>query len=299
MVVLNSAKFTISNYTNIDITANKTWEDTLDHSKDSVEFTLYRSHTKSETIPSDKETVETVTLNAESQWTYTWEDQPNGTDDGKPWYYYIEETNYTVSEDNDNTYTAYYVGNGLSKTGTINVYNASSLTITKVWKDSENKTITNPPEDEVKVEIYRSLTSPTSKSRVNNDVGVPKDSEKLKYSDVYSETETPDETEFVLSKDNNWSVALSADAKSGTGKTYYYYVVETTKIPGYTVSTTEGATSPGKITVTNKSSEVIDSGVTLPMTGGTGAMPYLLAGGAIAMSGAAYGFVIRRRKKSH
>jgi LPXTG-motif cell wall-anchored protein len=82
-------------------------------------------------------------------------------------------------------------------------------------------------------------------------------------------------------------------------KTYYYYVVETTKIDGYTVSTTEGAPSPGKITVTNKSSEVIDSGVTLPMTGGTGAMPYLLAGGAIAMSGAAYGFVIRRRKKSH
>lgn len=292
----------IQNARAIDITVNKQWDDSLDHSKDSVTLQLYRSHTQSSTIPSEKDREkvgEPVTINmADNSWTNTWKKLLTGSDDGLPWYYYVEEVSCTVA-DTSVTYKPYYIGNGKNSDPNkpIEVHNASMLTVSKVWHDANNNDVKNPPVSEISYNLYRSTVAPTDPNRVDDSNGVPQGAEIVKHSDAYTDPEYPDNTEFVL-KAGSWSDKLSLAAQNAEGEIYYYYAVELTDIEGYSTSINNGITSTGQMTITNKSTEVIESGVTLPETGGIGTMPYFLAGGAMIFGGMVYYYINKRRFKN-
>lgn len=68
-------------------------------------------------------------------------------------------------------------------------------------------------------------------------------------------------------------------AKDGDGNSYYYYVEEINPPNGFQVSyTNNGGVTSGSITVTNQTSFV------LPETGGTGTIPYTMAGALLMLS---------------
>lgn len=137
--VSNNGSITNSHETSkISVTANKIWEDNNNQDgirPSSVSFQLY----------ADGEKVgDPVTLNVDSQWSYTWTGL-NEYDDGEP----IE---YTVTEVNTPTgYDASVSQDGLTVTNTHTPAKVD-LTVTKEWDDADNQDGIRP--DSIQVQLY-------------------------------------------------------------------------------------------------------------------------------------------------
>ena len=93
----------------------------------------------------------------------------------------------------------------------------------------------------------------------------------------------------VLSQDNSWSHTWE-NLTAGTT----YTVKEMTGEKGYTVSYDNNGIAAGTITVKNTGAPVTE--YTLPETGGTGTLPFIVSGSAMMLLPAAYAV---RRKKRH
>ncbi len=171
----------IPNIEMIDITVTKNWEDTseLNGQTATSKVQLLWSDKKSSTIPANAKPVEIEDLDvedpdfinsfvnvktlstAQGQDTTVWSGLPNGVK-GKPIYYYVREISYTIGStefklrddgsfttDPDSqgnvivgTYRPLYVGNGANRSGSdVDITNAKSLVIKKLWKDTVNRDV--------------------------------------------------------------------------------------------------------------------------------------------------------------
>lgn len=295
----NSGKLNIQNYKDISIRAEKRWALGYDmHTNDSVELTLWRSHTKSSSLPDDAEKVELdgvvnpVTLNTANKWQYKWDNLPSGTADGKPWYYYIEETKVLINGEVSNDYTAYYSGNGKNVNSTITVTNTAGLTVMKKWLSNDN-TEGKPTVESIRFRLYRSLLPP---SKVDSGT-VPSDGELITVTSTLGVE--PDENGWytLTQNTNNWSATfkgLDPHVKDDAAQPYYYYVVEDTSNLSQNVVSYlgSGSGSQGVITINNKSTKVVVG--EMPSTGGPGTLAYTLTGGLIIICSAA-AYVVRKR----
>ena len=281
----------VQNFKDITIRAQKRWADgDASHVGDSVEFTLYRSHSKSSTIPSGAEVVKIdglenpKTVGSSDNWQTSWDKLPSGTSDGKPWYYYVKETKVTINGVESNDYTAYYSGNGKNIPATVTVTNTSGLTVSKVWKSNDGSA-GNPTVDHIRFKLYRSKLPP---SQVDEGM-VPSDGELIKQSDS--------DEYFILNDSNGWTVTLKdllPHESDDSSSPYYYYVIEDeTNLADNLVSYLgNGSGSTGLITITNKSTKIISG--EMPSTGGHGTLAYTLTGGLIILCSAA-AYIIRKR----
>jgi len=281
----------VQNFKDITIRAQKRWADgDASHVGDSVEFMLYRSHSKSSTIPSGAEVVKIdglenpKTVGSSDNWQTSWDKLPSGTSDGKPWYYYVKETKVTINGVESNDYTAYYSGNGKNIPATVTVTNTSGLTVSKVWKSNDGSA-GNPTVDHIRFKLYRSKLPP---SQVDEGM-VPSDGELIKQSDS--------DEYFILNDSNGWTVTLKdllPHESDDSSSPYYYYVIEDeTNLTDNLVSYLgNGSGSTGLITITNKSTKIISG--EMPSTGGHGTLAYTLTGGLIILCSAA-AYIIRKR----
>ena len=281
----------VQNFKDITIRAQKRWADgDASHVGDSVEFMLYRSHSKSSTIPSGAEVVKIdglenpKTVGSSDNWQTSWDKLPSGTSDGKPWYYYVKETKVTINGVESNDYTAYYSGNGKNIPATVTVTNTSGLTVSKVWKSNDGSA-GNPTVDHIRFKLSRSKLPP---SQVDEGM-VPSDGELIKQSDS--------DEYFILNDSNGWTVTLKdllPHESDDSSSPYYYYVIEDeTNLTDNLVSYLgNGSGSTGLITITNKSTKIISG--EMPSTGGHGTLAYTLTGGLIILCSAA-AYIIRKR----
>ena len=177
----------------INIGVGKEWNDSK-NSDDSITVQLYWSYTKNTSkIPDDAEfatatdlgimdtefnaekTLKMSEFNAEKIKESVWTDLPNGKD-GKPIYYYIKETAYTIEgvtykldesdgaykhDENKGAYYPIYVGNAAnvaSSNGTpsavVQIKNTKNLVLKKAWKDSNNQPLTKGVPVSIHVSIY-------------------------------------------------------------------------------------------------------------------------------------------------
>ncbi len=283
----------VQNFKDITIRAQKYWADgDTSHVGDSVEFTLYRSHSKSSIIPSGAEVVQIdglenpKTVGSSDNWQTSWDKLPSGTSDGKPWYYYVKETKVTINGIESNDYTAYYSGNGKNIPATVTVTNTSGLTVRKVWKSNDGS-VGNPTVDHIRFKLYRSKLLP---SQVDEGE-IPSDGELIKQSDS--------EEYFILNDSNGWTITLKdllPHEVDNSDSPYYYYVIEdTTNLTDNMVSYLgNGSGSTGLITITNKSTRITQG--EMPSTGGPGTFAYTLTGGLIILCSAA-AYVLSKRLK--
>ncbi len=274
----------------ITIQAQKLWDNAETWTTDdSVELTLMVSSTRSISgVPDDAEVVTSLSndeqnpqeLSSEGA-TAEWTILPNGSD-GKPLYYYVVETAYTVngtkytlaedgkyydSSNNEGSYSASYssmaiVDNAVFDTeaGTsgVTVNNSSGLVVAKRWTDVDNKT-TSAYMSEIKFELYGTIE--------NGD-------------DVKIGTGT-------LNDSNNWMIHIAvpssdenfvvASGISGLGDYTGFYVVEIQEydgnypLYGYTISYISQVTDgQGVITIVNKNNTQTTCNVTVEKVWGSG-----------------------------
>lgn len=276
MLIKAGGDIEIPNNQLIDINVKKQWiNPTADVQDSSITVELYWSYTKSSTgYPSDMRlaTVEelglmqedfsaTKTIAVSDDAAEAWTELPNGIG-GKPIYYYIKETAYTIggvtyTNDNDPENPSFksesgdvcafyptYVGNAANDDETIiNVNNSQQLMLKKVWKNSANEPMIVIPTDKVVVSIY----------------GIDSDGAK---------TESPLFENIELSASNNWSADLTS--LLATNNALYQYVAYEaeesagTTLDDYVVSCTFNInSSTGEIVVTNKNTAPTDASVTV------------------------------------
>ncbi len=153
----------------------------------SVTLELYRSTTtptqfesKQQTDPdltipvsSDFELVDTVTVSAGEDWTYTWEylDKYYENNTSNSQYYY-----YVVEAGTGELYTVSYAGNGADETATTeseagvsgttadpiivtNTVNTTKVTVTKTWVDRDGNVMDSGYPSSVEVQLYRKADS--------------------------------------------------------------------------------------------------------------------------------------------
>ncbi len=147
--------------TSVDVTVNKKWSDSADHSGHSVNVSLYKTTTPQPTEGVDETggtLVEEVTLNAENSWSHKWEKLDyKDSESGLRYYYYVIETAVSGSTQ---TYKASYSRSDLASQQTITVTNyvPGSITIEKSWIDTNKVTIPNDSKllpDSIEVDVYR------------------------------------------------------------------------------------------------------------------------------------------------
>lgn len=276
MLIKAGGDIEIPNNQLIDINVKKQWiNPTADVQDSSITVELYWSYTKSSTgYPTDMKlaTVEdlglmqedfsaTKTIAVSDDAAEAWTQLPNGIG-GKPIYYYIKETAYTIggvtyTNDNDPENPSFksesgdvcafyptYVGNAANDDETIiNVNNSQQLMLKKVWKNSANEPMIVIPTDKVVVSIY----------------GIDSDGAK---------TESPLFENIELSASNNWSADLTSLLASNNAL-YQYVAYEAeesagTTLEDYVVSCTFNInSSTGEIVVTNKNTAPTDASVTV------------------------------------
>lgn len=272
----------VKNHTLTDLIVNKEWlDDNVDHSQDSVTVQLYSSTSKvTNGFPTKlTEVGAPVVLNQSNSWQYKWTDLPTGNNDGQALYYYVKEISYNVNGvetqvSENSSYVPYYIGNAVNKyNGTpIKIVNTNGLAVEKLWVDADNKTM-DAPVSEIRFQIYKSIVSPTDPNRQNGVNGLPIDATLVEINSV---------NEFTLSQSNNWKVLIKGLSDfDGEDNRYYYYVVETSQTDGFTVSYNDnGNSNNGVIQIKNKSDSKIDvnTGTTLPETGGRGTTIYYVIG---------------------
>lgn len=182
--VKSGGNIEIPNNQLIDIDVTKNWNDGNESKKnDEVEVTLYWSHTKTSTgMPSDAkiatrddlglmdENFSAVQTAKTGENKKVWENLPNGKD-GKPVYYYIKETSYTIGDKTyeldektgvykngteEGRYLPTYVGNAANTDSVITVNNSQQLMLKKVWKNASNNPLSanKIPTESIIVDIY-------------------------------------------------------------------------------------------------------------------------------------------------
>lgn len=182
--VKSGGNIEIPNNQLIDIDVTKNWNDGNESKKnDEVEVTLYWSHTKTSTgMPSDAkiatrddlglmdENFSAVQTAKTGENKKVWENLPNGKD-GKPIYYYIKETSYTIGDKTyeldkktgvykngteEGRYLPTYVGNAANTDSVITVNNSQQLMLKKVWKNASNNPLSanKIPTESIIVDIY-------------------------------------------------------------------------------------------------------------------------------------------------
>lgn len=253
----NGSSFRITNLLEeINVQADKVWSDGAEnHAGENVTFALYKSYSKVSDLNSDKlipvcesdgVTQKTQILNNDNNWTCSWNNLP-GCElvDGayKQLYYYVKEI---YSPDG---YEPDYSNNGLRKDGVVTVTNSKDLNITKEWKDQAGNPLDDSEKSEIAVLLYQSLTAPNAADRQNGSDGLPIDKVEYKLEDGTNV--------ITLNSANNWSYAVENLPKADdNGNTYYYYVLEQSVPPGFSISYINGAPSTGAVVITNKQTPV-------------------------------------------
>ena len=176
----------ISNAQLITLTAVKLWdgERNLQNTDTSVTVQLWWSYQKSDSIPktavlatANELGITDANFSNEKQITCingtvtnaVWGNIPNGHN-GEKIYYYLKETAYTIGETlytlqpdgetyrdangNPGAYKPIFDGTAANRTGTITVDNSRGLMIQKVWKNTDNSTMTAPPADKIGFKLY-------------------------------------------------------------------------------------------------------------------------------------------------
>ncbi len=271
MQIKSGENIEIPNNQLIDLKVKKNWTPSLTGDT-GITVQLYWSFTKDTVkIPNganvakaadlgivDANFSNTKTINNSTGETLVWSNLPNGKD-GKPIYYYVKETAYTIGDktykcdlsgefksgDENGGYKPTYIGNAVNlptseNDATITINNSNQLLLKKVWKDSAN----NPME-------------PTLDSICVSIKGVKEDG-----------TEDTIFTDIALNKTNGWQADVSALLGNTNLSDYKSFkAVEKegdTNLSNYIVScvfTLNGQT--GEITVTNKSTEITEASVTV------------------------------------
>lgn len=175
----------------INIGVGKEWND-HENPDDSITVQLYWSYTKDTSkIPDDvkvadasdlgmnefdaEKTLKMSEFNNAKIRANVWTDLPNGKD-GKPIYYYIKETAYTIGgitytldesdgaykhDENKGAYYPIYIGNAANvassngnPSAVVQIKNTQSLVLKKAWKDSNNNPLTKGVPNSINVSIY-------------------------------------------------------------------------------------------------------------------------------------------------
>ncbi|MBT1171679.1 SpaA isopeptide-forming pilin-related protein [Bifidobacterium sp. SO4] len=185
--------------TETSVKVTKTWADNVDHSKDSVEATLEQSMNGTGWAKVQRDD-NPVTLNADNNWTHTWDSLPT-TVDGQKVQYRVRETNVSVSDKKPYS-TSYSPSNGVGSDVTITNTPETpkpetvSVSASKKWVDDGS----HP--NKLKVTLQRTTAANPSEG----------DWEDVKSADLSA----PD-----------WSVSWNGLEKAGqNGKEYTYRVVE-------------------------------------------------------------------------
>ncbi len=295
-LVTGNSEYPVQNAKEIDITVSKEWYGSNWNDYQSVTARLYRStQNVSSGLPAESylerldingnviaydaedsgDNVFTVTSDG-----YKWEKLPSGSDDGKVYYYYVEEISVTKSDGTnelmaDSGFNVTYNGNAASNEDSdIKIINFKGIGVKKTWL-SINNTETSAPSniDSITVNIY----STTSK----NDLSI--------------EGKNPVST-VELNASNDWHTSdITLPPVDSDGNPLYYFAVEANVPEGYTVSYShEYVESTGIITVYNKTNNN-NPEIVLPETGGTGVKVIEIAGAAAACTATVF-LVTKRRK---
>lgn len=194
------------------------------------------------TLPTGGTLYETVVLNSSNNWTYEWSSLPlyevdaSGHITGYYSYYAVETTTgYTTTY---STYETVTEGEIIITNAPLETEDVTSVTVTKVWKDSNGNTITEPPVSSVTVKLYHTNT----------------DNEKTLHGT------------YVLTAENNWTLTLENLHTKDSDKKALTYSVEEVAVDGYTTSYTS---SDNSFTVTNTKDPTIKLTVTKDWYGGT------------------------------
>ncbi|MBQ7131581.1 MAG: Cna B-type domain-containing protein [Oscillospiraceae bacterium] len=148
--------------TEIDVTVNKVWSDSADHTNDSVTLQLYQTTRKEALTYEEGDTliIEEITLSQTNNWTYTTTEKLPYKDSvsGLRYYYYVVEKSYNV--ENGETYKTNYTRSDIANRQTLTVTNyvPGSINIEKNWIDTNNATIPSNSlllPDGIQVDIYR------------------------------------------------------------------------------------------------------------------------------------------------
>lgn len=243
-------EISITNNRLIDITVNKTWSEQLENPNITAE--LYWSYTKALTgFPKNMNKVLAEDFNLDSfdnpvtfDKTYTWQNLPNGKN-GRPIYYYVVETAYSVGGTQYNLdnadelykngsdigkYLPVYTGNAVNQENSpITILNASSLQIEKQWLDKNNRPL--PPNywsETVEFKLYGQTTQDAEEELIMN-----------------GSSET-----FTITADDDWICKLEPTLINK----YNFFRVEEVNVPvGFNVTYKENYQGhTGKIIITNK-----------------------------------------------
>ncbi len=159
----------------VKFNVNKTWDDGNDEKgKRTTTVTVH--------VKNGDETVETVTLDEESKWTYEFE-LPEFEDDGET------TINYTVEEDEVDGYNTYIDGSVADGFIITNVLYFENVTVTKEWDDFENEDDLRP--ESITVHLYDKDGEEIQEVTLNDEnewtasfgnLDAYKDGEKLEYS---------------------------------------------------------------------------------------------------------------------
>lgn len=251
----------------IDISVGKTWAQVPEGSTVSSTFKLYYSTKRSSTIPDKNDLTEVensektiefeinngvMTQTTEAE-TLTWSGLPNGKD-GKPIYYYVKETSYTINNktyvlqddgsykcDNETgEYNGLYTGNAADTTCTIECTNTKGIYVQKEWLNSDNSLMNSAPVDSIQFKLYGKLTADGDWEEIN-----------LSNNNVLSEV-------------NNWQQLIPSESLTG----YVDFKVEEVKkdkdnndlgvtLYGYKISYTKNLNgTSGVLTISNKNPNV-------------------------------------------
>ncbi|MDD6436368.1 MAG: Cna B-type domain-containing protein [Clostridiales bacterium] len=118
----------------IDISGSKTWDDANDQDR-------LRPSSITVTLMNDTDVVESKTVTAADNWSWTFEDVPK-YEDGK-------EITYRLVEASVSNYSTVYNGYNIKNTHTPNKV---SVTVTKVWKDNSDQDRIRP--EDVTIQLY-------------------------------------------------------------------------------------------------------------------------------------------------
>ncbi len=180
----------------VKFSVSKTWEDGNDENgKRTTTVTVH--------VKNGDETVETVTLDEESKWTYEFE-LPEFEDDGET------TINYTVEEDEVDGYNTYIDGSVADGFIITNVLYFENVTVTKEWDDFENEDDLRP--ESITVHLYDKDGEEIQEVTLNDEnewtasfgnLDAYKDGEKLEY------TISEDKVEYYE------LVSITGDAETG------------------------------------------------------------------------------------
>lgn len=143
---------TITNTLLRDISIKKEWEGNSGES--SVQVQLFKKDGNTYTAYGNVQT-----LNSENGWKYTWKDLEVYDQGGKPIHYvpYEVDSNGNRIEEGTAIMNGKYIVNYSDDHGIVtNVYNYTTVSVTKIWEDYDNRYDTRP--ESIQVQLYQNDT---------------------------------------------------------------------------------------------------------------------------------------------